>query len=64
MEKNQFKRKAYVQMLDWKRNLADKYALLVEGARRVGKTYLVRDFVEREYESNIYPISGKFNCRI
>ena len=54
MDKNQFKRKAYAQMLDWKSNLADKYALLVEGARRVGKTYLVRDFVEREYESSIY----------
>lgn len=54
MEKNQFKRKAYAQMLDWKSNLADRYALLVEGARRVGKTYLVSEFVEREYESSIY----------
>ena len=32
-----FARKAYAAMLDWKNNLADKYALLVEGARRVGK---------------------------
>ena len=41
-----FARKAYAAMLDWKNNLADKYALLVEGARRVGKTCLVRRFVE------------------
>ena len=49
-----FARKAYAAMLDWKNNLADKYALLVEGARRVGKTCLVRRFVEQEYDSFIY----------
>lgn len=55
-----FRRKAYAQMLDWKNNLAGKYALLVEGARRVGKTHLVRKFVEREYESCIFiDFSGK-----
>ena len=48
-----FARKAYAAMLDWKNNLADKYALLVEGARRVGKTCLVRRFVEQEYDSFI-----------
>ena len=36
-----FKRKAYAEMLDWKKRLAGKYALLVEGARRTGKTHLV-----------------------
>ena len=51
---NVFERKAYAEMLDWKNNLASKYALLVEGARRVGKTYLVRRFVEQEYDSFIY----------
>lgn len=49
-----FKRKAYAQMLEWKNALADKYALLIEGARRVGKTHLVREFVEKEYESFIF----------
>ena len=49
-----FRRKAYSQMLDWKNNLADKYALLIEGARRVGKTHLVSEFVNREYESFIF----------
>ena len=33
-----FKRKAYEEMLAWKGTLAGKTALLVEGARRVGKT--------------------------
>lgn len=49
-----FARKSYVQMLDWKSRMADRYALLIEGARRVGKTFLIREFVSREYESSIY----------
>ena len=49
-----FRRKAYSGMLEWKEKLAGKYALLVEGARRVGKTHLVRSFVEKEYESFIF----------
>ena len=47
-------RKAYAEILDWKNNFASKYALLIEGARRVGKTYLVRQFIEREYDSSIF----------
>ena len=54
MEKVQFKRKTYDRMLDWKSRLADRCALLIEGARRVGKTFLVRQFVDREYESSIF----------
>ena len=50
----EFKRKAYREILDWKERLADKTALLVEGARRVGKTYLVSRFMREEYESCIY----------
>ena len=50
----EFKRKAYDELLYWKHELAGKTALLIEGARRVGKTHLVRKFVEREYKSYIY----------
>lgn len=49
-----FTRKAYAEMLDWKSRLADRYALMVEGARRTGKTSLLKKFVEREYESSIF----------
>ena len=49
-----FERKFYGQMLEWKNHLADKYALLVEGARRVGKTHLVTRFVKNEYEKFVY----------
>ena len=49
-----FERKFYGKMLEWKEHLADKYALLVEGARRVGKTHLVTRFVKNEYEKFVY----------
>ena len=47
-------RKAYQSLLFWKNHLADRYALLLEGARRVGKTHLLQDFARREYASSIY----------
>lgn len=49
-----FERKFYHKMLEWKAHLADKCALLVEGARRVGKTHLVTRFVKSEYETFVY----------
>lgn len=36
MEKSIFERKIYSEILDWKENRSDKYALLIKGARRVG----------------------------
>ena len=46
-----FKRKAYAQLLTWKQQYANDYALLIEGARRVGKTTLAVNFAKNEYES-------------
>jgi predicted AAA+ superfamily ATPase len=39
-----FKRKLYNRLLDWKQQRQGKTALLVEGARRVGKSTLVEKF--------------------
>ena len=50
----EFKRKAYDEIAKWRSDLADKTALLVEGARRVGKTHIIKRFVEREYLTHIY----------
>ena len=47
------KRKIYNQMLDWKNRSKGSSALLIEGARRIGKSYIVREFAEREYKSSI-----------
>ena len=46
-----FERKAYQRLLDWKERSRGSRALLVEGARRVGKTTLVEEFGRREYET-------------
>lgn len=47
------KRKIYQQLLDWKANMAGRVALLIEGARRIGKSYIVEEFAKNEYESYI-----------
>lgn len=44
------KRKMYNTLLEWKNN-KKKECLLVKGARQVGKTFLIRKFGEKEYES-------------
>ncbi|MDR0308658.1 MAG: AAA family ATPase [Coriobacteriales bacterium] len=44
-----FKRKIYEKLLDWKNSSQGKSALLVEGARRVGKSTIVEEFGKREY---------------
>ena len=48
-----FKRKIYDQMLEWKHSRNGKTTLLIEGARRVGKSTIVKQFAEQEYQSYI-----------
>ncbi len=48
-----FKRKAYGKLLEWKRLYSDKYAVLLEGARRVGKSTIAEAFAKNEYRSYI-----------
>lgn len=47
------KRKIYNQLLAWKRNSNGKTALLIDGARRVGKSYIADLFARQEYKSHI-----------
>lgn len=48
-----FKRKLYDRLLEWKREQNGKTAIMIEGARRVGKSTLVEQFAKNEYESYI-----------
>jgi hypothetical protein len=48
-----FKRKIYQQLLDWKQAENGRTAVLVEGARRIGKSTIVELFAKQEYESYI-----------
>jgi hypothetical protein len=48
-----FKRKIYDEMLEWKRSRDGATALLIKGARRVGKSTIAEEFAHNEYESHI-----------
>ncbi len=48
-----FQRKAYHKLLQWKQQDQGRTAILVEGARRVGKSTLVRSFAQHEYKSHL-----------
>ena len=53
MPKFTFKRKIYAKMLEWKSESKGRTALLIEGARRIGKSTIVEEFAQREYETYI-----------
>ena len=48
-----FERKVYRKLLEWKEKYADQYAVLLEGARRVGKSTIAEHFAQNEYKSYI-----------
>lgn len=49
-----FKRKIYDKLLAWKNECKGSRALLIEGARRIGKSTIVREFAKNEYKSYIF----------
>lgn len=53
MDKLVFKRKMYGTLLDWKCSSKGTSALMLEGARRIGKSTLVEEFARKEYKSYI-----------
>ena len=48
-----FKRKFYAKLVDWKAESNGSTAALVEGARRIGKSTICREFAKNEYKSHI-----------
>ena len=46
-----FERKIYDRFLEWKKESAGRKALMVEGARRIGKSTIVEEFARKEYKS-------------
>ena len=48
-----FKRKMYDRLLKWKRERNGESAILIQGARRIGKSTLAEEFARNEYESYI-----------
>lgn len=48
-----FKRKIYEKLLEWKELSGGTSAVLLEGARRIGKTTIVEEFAKREYDDHM-----------
>lgn len=48
-----FKRKIYDSMLKWKQERNGETALLIQGARRIGKSTIAEEFARKEYKSYI-----------
>lgn len=52
-EVDTLRRKIYTELLKWKEEETGRTALLIDGARRVGKSYIVENFAKQEYKSYI-----------
>lgn len=48
------KRKIYDKLVEWKKESNGDTALLIDGARRVGKSYIVEEFAKKEYKTYIF----------
>ena len=59
-----FKRKVYKKILEWKNLSAGESALLLEGARRIGKSTIVEEFAKREYDDYMILDFAKENKNI
>ncbi|MBR4912237.1 MAG: ATP-binding protein [Bacteroidales bacterium] len=59
-----FKRKIYSKLQEWKREENGKTALLVKGARRVGKSTIVKEFARNEYKSYILVDFAKASAEV
>ena len=44
---------AYKELLDWK-NSSNRKPLIIDGARQVGKTWLMQTFAQKEYKNHLY----------
>ena len=53
------KRKIYDKLLEWKNQSNGSTAILIDGARRVGKSYIAEEFGKSEYKSYILIDFGK-----
>ena len=47
------KRKIYNKLLQWKQQSNGRTAILIDGARRIGKSWIVEEFAKNEYKSYI-----------
>ena len=58
------KRKIYAKILEWKQSTNGTKALLIEGARRIGKSTVAEEFGKQEYKSYILIDLNKASKRV
>ena len=58
------RRKLYEKLLKWKRESNGKTALMIDGARRVGKSYLAEEFAKREYDAYLLIDFSKVKTKV
>ena len=58
------RRKIYDRLVEWKMEKNGKTALMIEGARRVGKSYIAQEFARNEYDSYILIDFSKAPARV
>lgn len=58
------KRKIYQHLLEWKLNRRGDVALLIEGAHRIGKSYIVEEFAKNEYDSYLLIDFSRVNPKV
>ncbi len=57
-----FKRKIYDKLLDWKEKAATEKVIMIEGARRIGKSTIVEEFAKNEYDyTNFLPVQREIS---
>ena len=58
------RRKIYDKLIEWKNNDSSETALLIDGARRVGKSYIAEEFAKSEYKSYILVDFNKVSKKV
>lgn len=59
-----FRRKIYDELLRWKQTDEGRTAILIQGARRVGKSTVAEQFAKNEYESYILVDFGACSAEV
>ena len=58
------KRKIYSELQDWKTKSNGQTAIMIDGARRIGKSYIAVEFAKNEYKSYILVDFNNANNRL
>ena len=58
------KRKIYNKLLEWKRVSNGKTAVMLDGARRVGKSWIAEEFARNEYEAYLLIDFAKVSSKV